>query len=1012
MELMREATIIFFMSCAASACLAYGDLPPNASFEEGESSPDSWSLSGGTGAWEKEGSDGKRSISVTGTGEDSNYWRCDESGLSPRQMYRISFAARVSPDASGGTVMTGSNVVNRDYSIATRWERRNFVFTAPDDTTDAFLRFGQWQKSGKVWFDDIQLRPVVAVHRKQGTIELGDGETIQNGSYKARPNLRGEGSNSARVLYSHTASFNSNRWNLGSDSEIIYRHQVGNYQQKQASVTVEIGHYVGGKCLVEASRDNQAWESIGELSGLTHETFTVPASLFPSQEVFVRLRGADKDDRSASLQVYGYAYEAAFQDELVPDMTGDTKYLDILTCTEDLDVTVLSLGDLKPGGDNSLRLRLANKTASDMSLKAFLLLAGDEQAEKTESVNISGGESRDLDVSYEIHKAGDFKLSISISELDGEILHASQTYFHVPQLYAADYGYLLADAQECSIWWAEGTYKISRERPLPTDRGDAINISAARNEYEPFQFVLRSDRDMEDVSIEMDALTNSKGQAISQDNVEIAMVGYVYVKVPTDKVGSTGYWPDPLPPYKGSFSLRAGQNQPIWITVYVPKDTAAGDYSGKLTVNSGSWSKQVDVHLHVWDFSLSEDTRVRSGFGFSTGNVRQYHHLETDEELREVVDKYYQNFAAHRISPYNPMSLDPMKVELTDSDPVDVKIDFEDFDRAARRYFDEMKLNSLRLPLRGMGGGTFHSRRLGEMAGYKQGTPEHEAVFIKYLRQIQDHLEENGWLDETFVYWFDEPSPKDYQFVKDGMDLIHRAAPKITRHLTEQPEPGLYGSVDRWCPVTSHYNHERAEERRKEGEHFWWYVCTGPKEPYCTLFIDHYATEMRLWLWQTWKYKVEGILVWQSNYWTSGLVFPSPSYQNPYEDPMSYQTGYGRPVGYVGYWGNGDGRFVYPPVEAMEDETKSLSGPVNSIRWEMLREGIEDYEYFWMLKEKVKRLKESGGDSALLAEAEGLLNVPEVVVKSMTEFAIDPQPIYTHREKMARMIEKLQNTVD
>ena len=32
----------------------------------------------------------------------------------------------------------------------------------------------------------------------------------------------------------------------------------------------------------------------------------------------------------------------------------------------------------------------------------------------------------------------------------------------------------------------------------------------------------------------------------------------------------------------------------------------------------------------------------------------------------------------------------------------------------------------------------------------------------------------------------------------------------------------------------------------------------------------------------------------------------------------------------------------------------SLEGPINSIRMELLREGIEDYEYFWLLQELVK----------------------------------------------------------
>lgn len=998
-----------FMLWLMSLCLADQKILPNRSFEMGDASPEGWSLSGGTGTWEETGSTGNRSISVTGTGEDSNYWRCDNYELAPENMFRISFDARVAPDSSDGTVIAGSSVANRDYSVGTKWENHNFIFTTPTDTTGAYLRFGQWQKSGKVWFDNIEIKPVMALHRQQDGIDLGAGEIIQSGKYKARADLRGEGSNSSRILHSHTAGFNSYRWTMGNNAVVIYRHKVGNYIQNKASVTLEIGHYTGGKCIVEASNDGSKWLLLGELSKLTHETFAVPENFFPAEEIFVRMRAEEKNGQSPSLQIYGYSYEAELNGDSIPDMMGDTKYLDILAANDELDVSVLSLGDLKPGGDNIARLEIKNNGASAISLVTKLSIAGDEQAEYSESANIPGNASRDVTLEYETNNAGDFELLISVSEENGEPLHVLRSFFNIPQLYAANYGYLLIESEECSLWWAEGTHKISKERPLPDEKADEIYINAAKNEYEPFQLVLRPDMDMENISIKVEDLANSDGQAISKDNIDISLVNYVYVKVPTDKVGCVGYWPDPLPPYKKPFSVDAGQNQPIWFTVYVPADTPAGDYNGKLTVSSGDWSQQAKLHLHVWDFSLTKETHVRSALGFSPGNVKKYHHLETDEEYREVLDKYYRNFAEHRISPYDPMALDPIKVEFISADPVEVKVDFEAFDRSARRYFDEFGLSSLRLRLQGMGRGTFHSRRLGEILGYKQGTPEHEAMFTNYLGQIQDHLEANGWLDNAFAYWFDEPSPRDYEFVRDGMDLIHRAAPKLTRLLTEQPEEELYGSVDLWCPITNAYRHETAEERRKEGESFWWYVCTGPKEPFCTLFTDHYATELRVWLWQTWKYKVEGILVWQTNYWTSPLVFPDPTYQNPYEDPMSYQTGYGRPVGYIGYWGNGDGRFLYPPLEAMEDkEAKCLLEPVSSIRWEMIREGIEDYEYFWLLADKVKKLKDSGDDSDLLKEAEELLNVPEAVTKSMTEFTIDPQPIYAHREKMAQMIEKLK----
>jgi len=90
---------------------------------------------------------------------------------------------------------------------------------------------------------------------------------------------------------------------------------------------------------------------------------------------------------------------------------------------------------------------------------------------------------------------------------------------------------------------------------------------------------------------------------------------------------------------------------------------------------------------------------------------------------------------------------------------------------------------------------------------------------------------------------------------------------------------------------------------------------------------------------------------------------------------------------------------------------KSLDGPVNSIRWEMLREGIEDYEYLWLLADKVNKLKIKQSmevASPLLEEAAKLLEVPSNITAGMTEFTFDPKPIYKHRESVARMIEMLK----
>jgi hypothetical protein len=363
----------------------------------------------------------------------------------------------------------------------------------------------------------------------------------------------------------------------------------------------------------------------------------------------------------------------------------------------------------------------------------------------------------------------------------------------------------------------------------------------------------------------------------------------------------------------------------------------------------------------------------------------------TDDELLEGGD-------------FEPPALEPVEPEK-----LKVVMDFSDWDKAMARGIDYYHFNSFRLGIPGLGGGTFHSRQQPELLGFGEDTMQYKILFNSYCKQIQEHLRQKGWLDEAYVYWFDEPAPRDYEFVMNGFRKLKEAAPDINRMLTEQVEPPLIGGPDIWCPISNQYRHEPAEERRKYGEKFWWYVCTGPKAPYCTLFIDHPGTELRIWLWQTWQRKIDGVLVWETNYWTSPAAYPDSEHpQNPYEDPMGWRSGYSTPNGEKRPWGNGDGRFIYPPEAAADAHPAEpvLEGPVDSIRWEMLRDGIEDYEYFVMLE---RLLQEK---SSILSQRQRrgyhrLLDVPPEVTSSVTTFATDPAPLERHRHRLALAIEEL-----
>ena len=146
------------------------------------------------------------------------------------------------------------------------------------------------------------------------------------------------------------------------------------------------------------------------------------------------------------------------------------------------------------------------------------------------------------------------------------------------------------------------------------------------------------------------------------------------------------------------------------------------------------------------------------------------------------------------------------------------------------------------------------------------------------------------------------------------MEIIQRSAPKITRFITEhQPGSDIMDITDISCTVIGRLNPDVISDLVAQGNEFWSYVCCCPKAPFLSLFIDHDDINMRMWLWLSYKYQLSGILVWSANYWNSFTASPTGYLQNPWEDPMSYTVGYGTPYGQVNDWGNGDGRFLYPP---------------------------------------------------------------------------------------------------
>lgn len=234
-----------------------------------------------------------------------------------------------------------------------------------------------------------------------------------------------------------------------------------------------------------------------------------------------------------------------------------------------------------------------------------------------------------------------------------------------PALYQVDYGQRLTGSND--MWWCESARKVWQQRPLPPQEKSSafVRLELARNEYEAVQIVARPEKTVGNVTVTSGDFVGPRGARLAAKNIAIAQVEYVGVRYPTDRAGATGYWPDPLPPLKRPLTLKAQTNQPFWITAFAPKDIAAGVYRGSIQFSGDGWRRKVPMQITVWDFTLPDETHIRSGLGLTPERIAPYHNVE-GKELENVVDLYLENFARHRISSYYPQYGSDIKVQWGD----------------------------------------------------------------------------------------------------------------------------------------------------------------------------------------------------------------------------------------------------------------------------------------------------------------------------------------------------------
>jgi len=540
---------------------------------------------------------------------------------------------------------------------------------------------------------------------------------------------------------------------------------------------------------------------------------------------------------------------------------------------------------------------------------------------------------------------------------------------------------------------------------------DKVQITSAKNEVESFQVVVNApEQNIKVVNAEITDLTGKDGAKISSVNIKLFRAEYVRVRRSTPRAEfGPGLYPDPLVPfinpltgnpieprrqsqerwgepvttvghemYAVPFDLFKGQNLPLWVDVYVPKDTAAGLYEGKLTVTAaGNISSQIPVILTVWDFTLPDGPTHKNHLGGLYNISRFFDVKRNTEEFEQIEMRYCRSMADHRINPPIPRRLLPE----VDSDG-SLKI-IPDRHKELKEFIEKFHVTDFSIPR-----APFFSLPHSTLnKDYKTIPPAAREKAIRYYRQLYNYLKENGWEKRAYLYMLDEPNLREnYEQVLVLGGLVHEAVPELKCLVVEQTYlqdpswPDIDPAVDIWCPLWAFIDEKTIDEKIAHGDEVWSYTALvqmapryhpeydkekGLDPPYW--HIDRPLTVYRVPTWINRRYNITGLL-----YWTTITTVIEP-WLNP-------------AFSHYGIHFNGGGFLFYPGTPC------GIDGPIASIRVKNLRDGMEDYEYFAILEK--------------LAGKEIVEKIVNTVAPNWWDFSKEPGKFLTARQKLAEEIEK------
>ena len=515
----------------------------------------------------------------------------------------------------------------------------------------------------------------------------------------------------------------------------------------------------------------------------------------------------------------------------------------------------------------------------------------------------------------------------------------------------------------------------------PSERPAKIELFGLRNEVLSAQCVVAAREDLKGLTVAIGPLQKTDAAArIPAANVSWNFVGSIFIQENTPKLVKTdvtrpapAWFPDFLSEER-SCALAKGAFKAVYLTIKVPRDAEPGEYHASVAFTAGGARVELPLALRIYPLAIPDQRHVMVTEWFSTHQFKKHHGVDPSDAPRflDMLGVYARNMAEHRQNVFR-VSLD--LIESTRLADGQWRFDFSRFDRWAEVFwatgamdlletgfvarFGPERWSSTEIVLRDFS--------IKDAAGVSRTVPGKEFL-PHFLPALVAHLRERGWLTKTVFHICDEPSNHNVMPWREASDFVHRCAPEL-RRLDAIETPHCLDRLEIWIPKLDHLAtwREAYEDAQRRGHELWFYtVGIFQKGSLPNKTADVPLIESRLLHWLNYRFGLKGYLHWGFNAWTD----------DPIRDPGRHR---------------GDGWHVYPKP----------GGLINSLRWEQMRNGLQDYECLWLLENKVAQLRArcSSRVAQLIDPPRRGREIAAQAVAGYHQFTRDPAVLYAARRQ-------------